>query len=59
MRKKKRNAAILIIITILMTVVLHGGSALADKTGVVKGGWLILRAAPTFSGKIRSSLRPP
>ena len=51
----KRNTAILIIITILMTVVLPAGSALAEKTGIVKGGWLILRAAPTFSGKIRSS----
>ena len=55
MRKQKHGIALLIALTLLLTTVLTAGSALAEKTGVVKGGWLILRTAPSFSGKIRSS----
>ena len=36
--------------------VLPAGNALAEnRTGVVKGGWLILRAEPSFNGAIRAS----
>ena len=55
MKSMRRSAAIVIALALLLTAVLPAGCALAEKTGVVKGGWLILRAAPTFNGKIRSS----
>jgi len=38
-----------------LTVVLPENPARAEKTGTVTGGWLILRDAPSFSGKILSS----
>ena len=55
MKYRTRSAAILIVMIILMTAVLPGSGALAEKTGTVKGGWLILRSAPSFSGTIKSS----
>ena len=55
MRSMTRSAAILIALALLITAVMPASCALAEKTGVVKGGWLILRAAPSFSGKIKSS----
>ena len=55
MRKQKYGIALLAALMILLTAVLPAGIAQAETTGVVKGGWLILRAEPSFSGKIRSS----
>lgn len=54
MRKYRNRAALLAALIILLAAVLPCG-ALAAKTGTVKGGWLILRASPSFSGKIISS----
>ena len=56
MRRITRSTAVLIILAILMTMLMPGSQAAAEnKTGVVKGGWLILRAAPSYNGTIRSS----
>ena len=55
MRKQKRYTALLAVMVILFTAILPCTNALAEKTGVVTGGWLILRAAPSFGGKIKSS----
>ena len=56
MRQIKRSAAILIAMVIMTASILPACGALAEnKTGIVKGGWLILRAAPSFSGQIKSS----
>ena len=55
MKRMTRGASVLIVLTLLIMAILPAGIALADKTGVVKGGWLILRAAPSFSGTIKSS----
>lgn len=54
MKIKKCGAAILAAVMILTAAVLPGG-ALAETTGVVKGGWLILRSAPSFNGQVKSS----
>lgn len=45
----------MIALILLLTTMLPAASALANQTGVVKGGWLILRATPSFSGTILSS----
>ena len=45
----------LISLVIIMTAVLPCVTASAAQTGVVYGGWLILRASPSFSGAIKSS----
>lgn len=55
MTRKKEHAVLITALILLLTAVMTGSSALADQTGVVKGGWLILRATPSFSGTIRSS----
>ena len=55
MMKKIRKTALLAATVLLLTILLPSVSALAEKTGVVKGGWLILRSEPSFSGKVRSS----
>ena len=55
MRLTKRFAALAAAIAILLFAALPYENALAEKTGTVKGGWLILRAAPSFSGTIISS----
>ena len=54
MKRMNRCAAVLTVI-VMLTTLLVSGTALAEKTGVVVGGWLILRDAPSFSGNIRSS----
>ena len=54
MNGKQRAAAFLTAVVMFLTM-LPICSALADQTGIVKGGWLILRATPSFSGTIRSS----
>ena len=55
MKIQKRIAALTAVLAILLVMVIPCTMALADQTGVVKGGWLILRAAPSFSGRIKSS----
>ena len=55
MNRKHRCTAILLILSILLMTLLPVSGALAAKTGTVRGGWLILRASPSFSGAIRSS----
>ena len=55
MRKQKRRLALLTVMVILLTAIMPCTNALAEKTGVVTGGWLILRAAPSFGGTIKSS----
>ncbi len=55
MNRKHRCAAALLLLVMLFTTLLPAGGALAATTGTVKGGWLILRSAPSFNGKIRSS----
>ena len=56
MKKYKHFAVILAVLVILTTAVLPCADAYAaSQTGVVKGGWLILRSAPSFGGKIKSS----
>ena len=42
-------------LVILLTAILPCADALAAQTGVVRGGWLILRSAPSFGGRIKSS----
>ena len=55
MMKKIHWIAVMTAVMIILGSVLPATGALAEKTGVVKGGWLILRASPSFSGQIRSS----
>ena len=55
MNQKKRTAVLLTALILALTALLPCGSALAEKKGVVKGGWLILRATPSITGAIRSS----
>ena len=55
MNQKQRCAAVLLLLTMLAVTLLPMGVASAATTGTVKGGWLILRSAPSFSGAIRSS----
>ena len=54
MKKHKLCTILLLILIITATSVLPAGYAMAN-TGVVKGGWLILRSDPSFSGTIKSS----
>jgi SH3 domain protein len=51
-RHTRRTAFLAALILMLTAVILPAG---AEQTGVVKGGWLILRSAPSFSGRILSS----
>lgn len=54
MRKTFRfTAVILTAVILLLSLPVH--PAQAAQTAVVKGGWLILRASPSFSGTILSS----
>jgi N-acetylmuramoyl-L-alanine amidase len=55
MMKKQRYTAVLVSLMILLTAVFPCGTASAEQTGVVFGGWLILRSSPSFSGAIKSS----
>ena len=55
MKKQIKVYALFAALVILLTAVLPCAEARAEKTGIVKGGWLILRAAPSFGGKIKSS----
>ena len=51
MKKIKRLIRRILVISAVIIFILCGTSALAEKTGKVKGGWLILRDAPSYSGK--------
>ena len=55
MKNNTYRIAVLIVLAVLLSVVLPLGAAMAEKTGVVRGGWLILRDAPSFSGGVISS----
>lgn len=50
----KKHLTVLLALMLAMTAILPVSSALAD-TATVKGGWLVLRAAPSFSGTILAS----
>ena len=55
MNRSKKTGALLIALIILTVSVFSCFPASAEQTGVVFGGWLILRSSPSFSGKIKSS----
>ena len=55
MTKRKQSAVVLSVLVILLTSVIPFTGVQAEQTGVVKGGWLILRSAPSFNGTIKSS----
>ena len=50
----KKVVSILVSAFIFLSGIMYG-AALAEKTGKVKGGWLILRSMPSYSGKQISS----
>lgn len=54
---KKSNCIVLLATLLVMVLlsVLPAGIAVADQKGTVFGGWLILRAAPSFNGAILAS----
>lgn len=54
MMKRKHSVIILLVLILTAVWTLPVSSASAD-TGTVKGGWLILRAEPSFSGAIKAS----
>ena len=51
MKNKKRLLRKTLVICTAIIFILCSNTALAEKTGKVKGGWLILRDAPSYSGK--------
>ena len=51
---KKRMLAIILASVLFLTAV-PGALALGEKTGTVRGGWLILRGSPSFNGAILAS----
>ena len=53
--RKRECCAVLAALVILLTAILPCAGARAEQTGIVRGGWLILRAAPSFGGTIKSS----
>lgn len=55
MRKTTRFKALLIVLVVMTVSILPCFTACAEQTGVVFGGWLILRNSPSFSGRIKSS----
>lgn len=55
MNRTRRNITVIILLSMLTVLMLPCTNALAERTGTVKGGWLILRATPSFNGAIRSS----
>ncbi len=50
-----RKAAVLLLAAILAMICVLPSAAMAEKTGTVFGGWLILRSSPSFAGTIKSS----
>ena len=55
MNKMKYSMVLIIALIIFMAAIIPAGTALAAQTGVVKGGWLILRSEPSFNSAIKSS----
>ena len=55
MKMKKQGIALMMVLVIMLTAVLPFTAALADQTGTVVGGWLILRGGPSFNSTIISS----
>ena len=55
MKMKKHGIALLIALLMLLTAVMPLSAALADQTGTVVGGWLILRGGPSFNAAILAS----
>lgn len=54
MKNMKRKTAILMVLVMVLAAVMPFTTAAAE-TGTVFGGWLILRASPSFSGTIIAS----
>ena len=48
--RKKHRLRVLFLSAVMIYTVLCG-TAIAEKTGTVRGGWLNLRSAPTYSGQ--------
>ncbi len=55
MENAKKQWFALLLSVMLFLPFFTGKTALADKTGTVYGGWLILRSSPSYSGKQISS----
>ncbi len=55
MKMKTQGFALIMVLAIALTAVLPLTAALADQTGTVVGGWLILRGGPSFNSTIISS----
>ena len=55
MKMKRQSIALVLILAITMTALLPAGPAMADQTGTVVGGWLILRGGPSFNAAILAS----
>lgn len=55
MKMKKQGYALLVMLVMILTAVIPFTSAMADKTGTVVGGWLILRGGPSFDATIIAS----
>ncbi|MCR5296380.1 MAG: SH3 domain-containing protein [Clostridiales bacterium] len=55
MKNTRKKAAGILIAAILALMSILPAAALAEQTGTVFGGWLILRSSPSFSGAIKSS----
>lgn len=55
MNMKRKKIALLAALILALTAVLPMSAALADRKGTVKGGWLVLRNAPSFNGTILAS----
>lgn len=55
MRRNNKRILALILLAAMAVAAIPFNGAFAAKTGVVKGGWLILRATPSFSGTVLSS----
>ena len=55
MKMKTHGVALLMALLLVLTAVLPAATALADQTGTVVGGWLILRGGPSFNSAILAS----
>jgi len=55
MKHRINRFAAMFVSAVLLLCFFMGGTALAEKTGTVRGGWLILRDAPSYNGRKISS----
>ena len=55
MRTHRKLTALILAAALILVSMIPCGAALADQTGTVHGGWLILRGAPSFNGAILAS----